>query len=212
MGQALQQAVRHRIGLIIFVGSGLIAACSHLIPRSGVEGRYLEGKDEFLTGGAGDIDKAVVALESVAREDPTYKDSLTLLGRAYYGKGKYQDADAIFQRALMVNKNDEIAWLVLGLAQLRLGEDRKGLENLKRGIALLDRASVKGYRDYPDWDKRGLVRSAIQRTEFLAANRLEQKENLIRSGDTLLIRIDDEENFQRMDSKQEYRRVYTGSP
>ncbi len=189
----------------------MFAACTQVIPGSGLEQRYIEGRDAFLSGKAGETDKAVVALESVAREDPTYKDTLALLGRAYYRNGRYRDANAILQRAVLVNGNDEIAWLALGLVQLRLGEDQKGLENLNRGLALLGKAAGTSYRNYTDWDSKGLVRSAIQRTTFLAAKGLEEKQNLIRSADTLLIRIDDEENFQRSDSKQEYRRVYTGS-
>lgn len=190
----------------------MIAACAHLVPGSGLESRYLEGKDEFLSGKAGDLDKAVAVFESVAREDPTYKDSLTMLGRAYYRKGRYNDANAILQRAVAVNKDDEVAWLALALTQLRLGEDRKGLESLNRGIGLLGKVTGKGPRSYPEWDRKGLVRSATQRTALLAAKGVAEKENLIRSADTLLIRIDDEENFQRSDSKQEYRRVYTGNP
>lgn len=187
----------------------LISGCTHAIPRIGMQGRYLEGKDQFLRGRGGDMGNAIVALESVVREDPTYKDSLTLLGRAYYRAGRYQDAYAILQRAVAVNKNDEIAWLVLGLTELKLGQNQKGLETVKGGITLLSKASVKGYRDYEDWDSKNLVRSSIQRTAFLAAKGLEEKDNLLRAAETLLVRIDDEENFQRIDSMQEYRRGYT---
>ncbi len=196
---------------ISLAGFLVLAACSQVILGPSLEERYQEGKDEFLSDRAGDTDKAVAVFESVAREDPTYKDTLALLGRAYYRNGRYHDADAILERSVLVNRDDEIAWLALGLAQLRLGEDKKGLENLNRGLALLGKAPGKGHRDYVDWDSKRLVGSAIQRTVFLAAKGLEEKQNLIRSGDTLLIRIDDEENFQRSDSKQEYRRVYTGN-
>ena len=55
------------------------------------------------------MDRAVVALEAVVMADPTYKDSLTYLGRAYYRKGRYQDAFAILQRASAVNPDNEIA-------------------------------------------------------------------------------------------------------
>ncbi|HME61909.1 MAG TPA: tetratricopeptide repeat protein, partial [Candidatus Binatia bacterium] len=69
------------------------------------------------------MDKAIVALESVVGQDPTYKSSLTYLGRAYYRKGRYRDAFAILQRAVAVNKEDEQAWLVLGVTELRLGQN-----------------------------------------------------------------------------------------
>jgi len=74
------------------------------------------------------MDRAIVALESVVKENPTYRDSLTLLGRAYYKRGRYEDARQILMRAVAVNKEDEIAWLVLSMAMLRMGENEKGLE------------------------------------------------------------------------------------
>ena len=68
------------------------------------------------------MDRAVVALEAVVMVDPTYKDSLTYLGRAYYRKGRYQDAFAILERAVAVNPDNEMAWMSLGVTQLQLEE------------------------------------------------------------------------------------------
>src|SRR5438094_9880898 len=102
--------------------------CNHWVPRFGVGGRYEEGIEQFLRGRGGDMDTAVVALEYVVSQDPTYKKSLTYLGRAYYKRGRYQDAFAVLQRALAVDKEDEMAWIALGLTQLRLGQSHKGIE------------------------------------------------------------------------------------
>src|SRR6185295_3222212 len=118
------------------------------IPRFGTGGRYEEGRDQFLRGRGGDMDRAVVALEAVVMADPTYKNSLTYLGRAYYRKGRYQDAFAVLQRALAVDKEDEMAWLALGLAQLRLNQNDKGIESLKGGINLANKVWVDGYHNY----------------------------------------------------------------
>jgi len=144
------------------------------------------------------LDKAIVALESVVRDNPTYKDSLTLLGRAYYGKERYQDAYAILQRALAVNKDDEIAWLTLGLTQMRIEENEKGLETLKGAITLLSKVSVSGYRDFATWDSNHVVRASIRRTVLLINKGLEAKADLIRTTETLLSRMDDEENSLRI--------------
>jgi len=142
-----------------------VSSCTHAIPRFGTGGRYEEGKDQFLRGRGGDMNRAIIALESVVKEDPTYRDSLTLLGRAYYRMGRYEVARQILERTLAyVNKDDEIAWLVLSMAMLRMGENEKGLETLKGAITLVSKKSVDGYRDYPAWDKNGVVRTAIRRT------------------------------------------------
>ena len=103
-----------------------LIGCNHAIPRFGVGGRYEEGRDQFFRGKGGDMDRAVEALEYVVSRDPLYKDSLTYLGRAYYRKGRYQDAFAILQRAVAVNKDNEVAWIALGLTQMRLGQNRQG--------------------------------------------------------------------------------------
>lgn len=185
-----------------------LSSCTHGIPRFGTGGRYEEGKDQFLMGRGGDMNRAIVALESVVKENPTYRDGLTLLGRAYYRRGRYEDARQIVSRAVAVNKDDEIAWLVLSMAMLRLGDNEKGLETLKGAITLLSKVSVNGYRDYPDWDRNGLVRSSIRTTVHLATKGLEEKENLLRAAETLLTRLDEEENFQRMELPREKRREH----
>jgi len=183
-------------------------ACSHSIPRFGMGGRYEEGRDQFLRGRAGDMDTAVVALETVVSQDPTYKDSLTYLGRAYYRKARYRDAHAILQRALVVNKDDEIAWIAFGLTQLRLGENDKGVETLKGGITLANKVMVDGYKNYIYWDTRGLIRAALRRSAFMLTKGAEEKSNIIEATDRLLAIVDEEDNFQRNTRTQNLRPLY----
>ena len=198
------------IGIVgVAVCSLLLSSCgdvfTHNIPRFGIGGHYNEGREQFTRGKGGDMDKAVAALEAVVREDPTYKDSLTLLGRAYYRKGRYQDASQILQRALAVNKSDEIAWLTLGMTQLQLGQDERGIETLKGAVTLVSKVSVHGYRGFPEWDVKGGVRSAISRAAFEITKGSENKDNILRACDTLLSRMDDEENFQKNVAPTQYR-------
>ena len=188
----------------------LIAGCTHYIPRFGIGGRYEEGREQFLRGRGGDMDTAIVALENVVRQDPAYKYSLTYLGRAYYRKGRYQDAYAILQRALAVNKDDELAWITFGLIQLRIGQNEKGIEALKGGITLASKVMADGYRDYMYWDTRGQVRASLRRSAFLLIKGPEEKENIIQATDHLLGLVDDEENFQRNTHMQNTRPLYGG--
>lgn len=187
------------------------SACNHWVPRFGSGGRYEEGREQFLRGRAGDLDTAIVALESVVSVDPTYKNSLTYLGRAYYGKGRFQDAFAILQRAVAINKEDEIAWIALGLTQMRLGQVEKGVETLKGGITLASRVMVDGYLNYLYWDTRGLIRASIRRSAFLLTKGAEERDNIVRNTDQLLALVDDEDNFQRNTRIQNTRPLYGGS-
>lgn len=194
-------------GSILLIALG--CSMSH-IPRFGIGGRYEEGREQFLRGRGGDMDTAIVALENVVRQDPAYKYSLTYLGRAYYRKGRYQDAYAILQRALAVNKDDELAWITFGLIQLRIGQNEKGIEALKGGITLASKVMADGYRDHMYWDTRGLVRASLRRSAFLLVKGLEEKENIIQATDHLLGLVDDEENFQRNTHIQNTRPLYGG--
>jgi len=175
----------------------LIYGCSNSLPRFGTGGRYEEGRDQFLRGRGGDMDRAVVALEAVVMADPTYKDSLTYLGRAYYRKGRYQDAFAILQRALAVNPDNEIAWISLGVTQLQLGENDKGIETLKSGFTLASKVMVEGYHNYEKWDIRRTIQTSIRRSAFLLISESQAKEKIIQSVNQLLAQVDDEENFQK---------------
>jgi len=106
----------------------------------------------------------------------------------------------------VVNKNDEVAWLTLGMTQLQLGQDERGIETLKGALTLVCKVVTKGYRGYPEWDIKGGVRSAISRSALEVTKGVEDKENILRSCDTLLTRMDDEENFQKNTAPVQYRR------
>ena len=170
---------------------------THPIPRFGTGGHYAEGREQFTRGRGGNMDMAIADLEAVVRDNPTYLDSLTLLGRAYYRKGRYVDAHQILQRAVVVNKDDEIAWLVLGMTQLQLQDDDKGLETLKGAITMISKVNKPGYRNYPEWDVKGSIRSAVSRSTVVVLKGPEAKKEILQACDTLLSRMDDEENFQK---------------
>jgi tetratricopeptide (TPR) repeat protein len=185
--------------LLFGVTVTFISSCAKPDWFVGAGGKYNEGNMELLRGRQANLDKAIDSLQFVVQENPTYRDSLTLLGKAYYRKGRFYEAYAITQRAIAVNKEDEIAWLVYGLAQIRVGENAKGLETIKGGLTLMVKAMKEDYRGYPTWDPRRTVRNTLNRAVFQALKGLEERENLIQINEQLLMRIDEEEWFQRHD-------------
>jgi tetratricopeptide (TPR) repeat protein len=199
-----------KLAAVVLLQTVLVAGCTFDLPRFGIGGRYEEGREQFFRGRTGDMDKAVAALESVVSQDPTYKSSMTYLGRAYYRKGRFQDAFAILQRAVALNNEDEMAWIALGLTQLRLGQNEKGIESLKGGLTLASRVMVDGYHNYLYFDTRGLVHASIRRSAFLITKGLEEKDNIIQTTDRLLALIDDEENFQKNTDRVNKRPLYGG--
>ena len=177
--------------LLLGIGCQMFFGCSAPSWHFGVGGKYNEGKQEVTRGRGGDIDKAIANFETIASQDPTYRDTLTLLGRAYYKKGRYRDTVQVLKRALAVNRDDEIAWLTLGLAQLQLGDDANGVKTLQGALTLFSKVSKDGYRGNDFWDKTGSVRSALRRAVFAVTKG--EKRAIIRNTEILLARIDQEE-------------------
>lgn len=186
----------------------LVAGCSHNIIRFGTGGRYEEAKQELSNRKQGNVDKAIAALQYVVSKDPLYENSLTLLGWAYYKRQRYQDAFQMTRRALAVNKEDEIAWLVLAVTQLRLGDDQAGLESAKYGITLLSKVSTAGYRGYQSWDREALVRNGIRRSiAVISTKGLEEKKQLIGILELTLDRVAEEE-WAQVNEKTAQRTFY----
>lgn len=163
----------------------------------GLNGKYNEGRFELLRRTGGNMEKAINNFEAIANEDPAYRDTLTLLGRAYYKKGRYQDAHLILQRAVRLKNDDEIAWLIFGITQLRLGDNDRGLESVRGGLTLFSKATANHkYRGYDSWDPGDKVNIATRRAVFVALKGLEQKDDLIRGVELVLSAVDDEEFHQ----------------
>jgi tetratricopeptide (TPR) repeat protein len=182
---------------LISVGLLLIIGCSRPDFFVGAGGKYNQARTEVTRGQNTNIDKAIENLEGIVQENPTYLDSLTLLGRAYYKKRRYYDAHLILQRAVAVNKEDEIAWLVFGLVQIRLGDAGRGLDSIRGGVTLLGKAMTDNYMGFSNWDQKGTVRLALRRSAVQALKGLEDTDGLVNMIEQLLTRIDDEEWVQR---------------
>lgn len=197
------------ICLLAFVGQ----ACGRpeILSGIGIGGKYLQGKEEITRRRGGDVDKAIASLEAVVLENPTYKDSLTLLGRAYYKKQRFRDAFQVLQRALTVNADDEIAWLVVGITQFRLNDDEKGLQTLQGGLTLFGKVSESGYKGFRYWDRAGRVKAATRAAVFIVRKGFEgKKEDMIQSIENLLAAVDLEEWNLMLESEIDVRREMGG--
>lgn len=183
--------------LLLILSCQFVVGCSRPDWFVGRSGQYTEGKYEMLRRVGGNMDKAINNFEAIAIDDPKYRDTLTLLGRAYYKKGRYKDAHLILQRAVAIKNDDEIAWLIFGITQLRLGDNDRGLESVRGGLTLFARATADNkYRGYNGWDPADKVKIAGRRAVFIALKGLEQKDDLIRSVESVLSAVEDEEFHQ----------------
>ena len=181
-------------GRVLLCGAALAVASGCWRPAGiGVGGKYNDAVTELgKTRRGGEVNKAIVNLEYVARKDPTYRDGLTQLGRAYYYARRYQAAFDVLKRALALNDKDEIGWFVMGLTQFRQGDDEKALQSVRGGLTLLAKSMRDGYKDFTleFWDVRGVVRRTLRRNITLARKGVTEKERLLVAGEELLHRID----------------------
>ncbi len=188
------------LGLIVTV---LVSSCGYMnfrLPALGKVGKYVSAKNLLLEGGRAAVNDAVRLLEALATEDPFYRDALTYLGRAYYRQKRYPAALQVMRRAILVNKEDEIAWLTIGMVQLRLGDNQAGRESYKGGVALLSKLAKDGYRGYENYDLNNLVMASIRRAIFqVKKGDSVSPKSLIRAGEFILYRIDEEEVYQAGD-------------
>lgn len=192
---------------VVLLG-GVLYGCGPTLPPSKlatgdkepipeIEANYQQAKSMLMKSPWTAVDAgAINLLQQIAQSDPTYKNTLTLLGRAYYQRNRYYEASQILMRALAVNKTDEIAWLVAGLARLRLAEDDNGLENIKGGLTLLVDWLKNRYKENPRWDSQGQVQNALRRAVSLIDKEgIRGKEGIITSVEALLWSIDQEESM-----------------
>jgi tetratricopeptide (TPR) repeat protein len=193
-----------KLGLSFGIVLSLISGCGVRLPSLGLEGKYRMGRSLYTKPQKAGVSEAIPYLEEVAKKDPYHKDTLTLLGRAYYDRKRYQEALWVLTKSLEINRQDEIAWATLGITQLQLGEDGKGMESLQNGLVLLNKAAKSGYRGYLNWDPNSLVRNQIRKTILqIAEEGLNGKEQIIRSTENLLTRVDNEERAQLGDQAVE---------
>ena len=156
-----------------------------------LEEKYRLGKFFVITSPKGKANDAVTLLVDVAVENPLYKNTLTLLGAAYYWQGNNYEASKFSSRALAVKKDDEIAWLIYGLTQLKLEEHRKGTDSLKAGLTLLNKQSKSG--NLESLSPPASIRRDFRRAVF-AVDKADpaQKAETINAVENLLLRIIEE--------------------
>ncbi|HUL71673.1 MAG TPA: sulfatase-like hydrolase/transferase [Vicinamibacterales bacterium] len=82
---------------------------------------------------AGQAEKAVALLASVAGDDP---DALVALGNAYELAGRRQEAVRTFQHLIDIDPQNGLGYQNLGITQLRLKDDADAEASLRRAIAV----------------------------------------------------------------------------
>ena len=84
----------------------------------------------------GSLLAAIDELRSVARQDPGYRNVLTLLGKSYLSIGDHRAAKQVFDRALELRPNDGEATLLLGFSLYQEARYFEAARALGRAVEL----------------------------------------------------------------------------
>jgi tetratricopeptide (TPR) repeat protein len=202
--EIIMKAIHFLAGFSLSV---LLSACATI--RGG--GDVDQGRQALL---AGNYQAALGLFQDAERVDPTYiygtelrAGVLSYLGRTQYLTGNYAQARQTLEKAVSQHRSDNVARLYLGLTLYRLGDQKAGLTNIQRGME-----GINNWLDYlnqnfrlefgQDWDPGGTIRAGIKTDLAMISSGKVDWPQLIANGERLGIRIENEEDYYRV---QNYR-------
>jgi tetratricopeptide (TPR) repeat protein len=194
--------------ILIFV----VAACA----AYNTGGQFVAGRQALLRG---DPQTALGYFLVAAQSDPNYvfravyfhEGVWTYVGRTQYATKRYQEARESLERALSMDKDDQLARLYLGLTLARAGD-------LSRGIKEIESA-MRGIHDWLEyinrtrpfeayWDPLREMRKAIEKDLDNISARDFNPEQLIADAEWLGKRMEEEIDNVRRDERRQYERDF----
>jgi tetratricopeptide (TPR) repeat protein len=194
--------------ILIFV----VAACA----AYNTGGQFVAGRQALLRG---DPQTALGYFLVAAQSDPNYvfravyfhEGVWTYVGRTQYATKRYQEARQSLERALSMDKDDQLARLYLGLTLARTGD-------LSRGIKEIESA-MRGIHDWLEyinrtrpfeayWDPLREMRKAIEKDLDNISARDFNPEQLIADAEWLGKRMEEEIDNVRRDERRQYERDF----
>jgi tetratricopeptide (TPR) repeat protein len=195
---------------LLFVIMGFVSAC-------GVG--FQAGSDVQsgrLAFSIGNYQMARTYFAQAAQADPNYVYNSDLpggsiqsyLGRADYATGRYASARRLLQQAIVINKNDNVARLYLGLTLAQMGDRENGLKEIQAGLkGIYDwivyvRQNFSAGNEYGQfWDQNGTIRAAIQvDLNMIASNQIDWPK-LLADGASIGKQMDNEINVAQTDQR-----------
>jgi tetratricopeptide (TPR) repeat protein len=207
--------MKTRYLLISFCVMFFISGCASFQAATNVE----SGREAFLIG---NNEAALGYFQSAAQIDPNYVYGTALkenvwsyVGRSQYSIGNLPQARNSLEKALSVNKEEDMARLYLGLTLARSGDQQQGLREIQAGM--------RGISDWIDyitqayrfsfggfWDTRREIRSAIQSDLAMMDSKALDWQKLISDGEWLGKRVEEEINLARRDEREDRMRDSSG--
>lgn len=179
-----------------------------------VSGSFQSGRQALLRN---DPETALAYFTKVADQNPNYifhsmgfrENIWTYIGRAQYESKRYPQARQSLERALSMDRDDNLARLYLGLTLARTGDRSRGLKEIEAGL--------KGIRDYLDymnqsrpleayWDPLGQIRNQIDKDLATISGRDNNSEDLIANAEWVGKQMEEEIDKVRQDERRQFDR------
>jgi tetratricopeptide (TPR) repeat protein len=188
---------------LLFSVMGFVSACANFQAGSNVQ----SGRLAFSIG---NYPTARSYFESASQVDPNYIYHSDLpggsvqsyLGRADYVTERYAQARGELERALAIDKDDNVARLYLGLTFARMGDHVNGLKEIQSAmqglydwIMYVQEHFRYSYGQF--WDINGTIRAAIQADLAMIASKQIDWPTLLADGEWLGKKMDEEIDIAR---------------
>ena len=203
----------HRTNLIISMCLvGLVGGCAAFQ----VAGQVQTGRQALLIN---QPERALPYFLEAAQRDPDYiyrsmhfrEGVWTYLGRAQYGTGRLKEARQSLERALSIDKDDNLARLYLGLTLARSGDTSRGFKEIE--------SAMKGIHEWLEyiertrpfeafWDPLREIRGAIEKDLANVSGKDFDRQQLIANAEWLGQTMENEIERARQDERRQFERDF----
>lgn len=181
-----------------------------------VGGQFQSGRRALLMN---DPETALAYFTGVADQDPNYvfhsvyfrEGIWTYLGRAQYETKRYPEARQSLERALSMDRDDNLARLYLGLTLARSGDRSRGIKEIEAGMK-----GVYDWLEYMNqsrpfeayWDPLRQIRNQIDKDLATISARDFNFDELIANGEWLGKKMEEEIDKVRQDERRQFDRDF----
>jgi tetratricopeptide (TPR) repeat protein len=181
-----------------------------------VSGEVNAGRQALLVN---DPERALPYFVAAADRDPNYvyrsvyysEGIWTYVGRTQYATGKLKEARRSLERALAMDRDDNLARLYFGLTLYRSGETERGLKEIQAGMQ-----GLHGWLEYIErarpfeafWDPLREIRSAIEKDlDRMSAKEFDPSQ-ILADAEWLGLRMENEIDRVRQDERRQFERDF----
>ena len=204
---------------ILLVLYALLSACTTMQAGNACS----SGRRALIVG---DDEAALGFFQTAAESDPNFvfatgsspRQSIwSYVGRAEYLTDRFSQARQSLERALSVDRDEDIARLYLGLTLIQLGERQAGLKEIETGLHgindfLNNIGRTQGFNIGQFWDPNRDIRNAIQYNLKLISSENINWQQLTANIERIALQMERETDLARRQESRERRSLDRGRP